>query len=215
MTTARRIVLLAVPPLLVVVMCVTFRTLAAVLGQKVGYFASFLFYWLVWCALIPTLLLGTHGVRKVFSSVRQPLGRPAWGGVLALAVPLVLGYGYAFPRAIPRADVGILVTSACLALVNGTLEELLWRGTFAAAFPASAFLGSLYPSFWFAVWHYAPQSLFQNRAPGGATSLVFVAGGVGLLWSWLARRTGSTRATTLSDVLFDFSGLGARVYAAA
>jgi membrane protease YdiL (CAAX protease family) len=34
----------------------------------------------------------------------------------------------------------------------------------------------------------------------------------GLQWGWVAWRTGSIRWTTVSHVLFDFSGLGARLY---
>ena len=48
--------------------------------------------------------------------------------------------------------------------------------------------------------------------PGGAWSFVLVAGIFGLGWAWLAQRSGSIRWTTLGHVLFDFGGLGARLY---
>jgi len=64
----------------------------------------------------------------------------------------------------------------------------------------------------FAVWHFAPQSVFPNPRPGATVSLVVAAGIVGLMWGWVAHKTKSIRWTTLSHILFDFSGLGGRVY---
>jgi membrane protease YdiL (CAAX protease family) len=99
-----------------------------------------------------------------------------------------------------------------IALVNGSLEELLWRGAYVSVFPESWFFGLFYPAIGFAVWHFAPQAVFPSRAPGGNLALVVVAGLVGLMWGWVALQSGSILWTTVSHVLFDFSGLGARVY---
>jgi membrane protease YdiL (CAAX protease family) len=129
-----------------------------------------------------------------------------------LIIPLLLGYGYAFPRAIGQASVSIVLLSALLAIINGTLEELLWRGAYLTAFQGNWFLGYIYPAFGFAIWHLAPQSIFRNPAPGGSIALVVVAGVVGLMWGWVSRQTGSILWGTVSHILFDFSGLGARIY---
>lgn len=64
----------------------------------------------------------------------------------------------------------------------------------------------------FGVWHYAPQSIFPNHYPGGSTSLVLFAAVLGLMWGWVAHRTGSIRLTAVSHVLLDFSGLSALLY---
>ncbi|MGE5577491.1 MAG: CPBP family intramembrane glutamic endopeptidase [Syntrophothermus sp.] len=99
-----------------------------------------------------------------------------------------------------------------VALVNGTLEEVLWRGLYVATYPGRLWPSYLYPALGFGVWHYAPQSIFPNSFPGGSTSLVLFAVGLGLMGGWVARRTGSVRWTTVSHVLLDFSGLGALLY---
>ena len=165
-----------------------------------------------WCLLFPLWLLKPDGLRKLFRDRRPRLGRPPWLGSLCLLLPLALGYGYAFPRARRQANLPILLSSAAIALVNGTLEELLWRGTYAALFPQHLFWGYIYPALGFAVWHFAPQSVFPNQAPGGNVSLVATAGILGLLWGRVARQSRSIRWTTVSHVLFDFSGLGGRIY---
>lgn len=204
-------VLVFTPPLLLGSCWLVFSLAGAALGARAGYFAGFLFYWIVWCLLLPALLLGGR-LRAGFRPVGRPLGAKPWLALVLLLWPLALGFGYAFPQALPKAGWLVVAASLALALVNAVLEELLWRATYLAAFPGSAFWGWLYPSLGFAVWHYAPQAVFPSAAPGGATALVIVAGLVGLGWGYVARATGTSRWTAASHALFDFSGLGARIY---
>jgi uncharacterized protein len=96
--------------------------------------------------------------------------------------------------------------------MNGTLEELLWRGVFVTVFHSSWLLGVLLPTIGFAVWHVAPQLVHPSRAPGRTASFVLVSGVLGLMWGRVAFTTGSILRTAISHVLFDFSGLRARVY---
>jgi membrane protease YdiL (CAAX protease family) len=191
---------------------VAFRRLVAHFGFKCGYLGGFLFYWVVWCLLLPWWVLGTDGILQLFREGSSRFGQPAAVGVILLVLPCLLGYGYAFPRAIGQADILIVVLSAALALTNGTLEELLWRGTYLKAFSGNWLLGYVYPSLGFAVWHFAPQDVAPNRASGGRLSFVAAAGVVGLMWGWVARGSGSILWPAISHVLSDFSGLGARIY---
>jgi len=210
--STKQIVLILTPFVLLATTYLVFQQAAAWLGPTRGYLVGFLFYWIVWCLLLPWWILGPGGLTLVFRDVANRFGRPAWLGVVLLLIPLLLGYGYAFPRAIGQANLVIVLLSAVIALVNGTLEELLWRGAYVVAFDGAWFLGFVYPAIGFAVWHFAPQSIFPNTAPGGNLSLVIVAGLVGLMWGWVARQSKSILWATLSHVLFDFSGLGARIY---
>jgi membrane protease YdiL (CAAX protease family) len=212
MLTSKQVVLIITPVVLLGTTYLTFQRLVALFGAKGGYLGGFLFYWIVWCLFLPWWILGTDGVLRIFRDVPSRFGQPVWLGAALLIIPLLLGYGYAFPRAIEQANITIVLFSALLAIVNGTLEELLWRGAYLTTFQGNWFLGYVYPTIGFAVWHFAPQSIFPSPAPGGSTSLVIVAGLVGLMWGWVAMQTGSILWATVSHVLFDFSGLGARVY---
>lgn len=212
MASIKQLALIALPPVLLGTTYLVFQTLVGAFGLKLGYLGGFLFYWIVWCLLFSWWLLGTERMLGLFRDVPNRLGRPAWVGAILLVLPLALGYGYAFPRAIGQADALIIILSLVIAVVNGAMEELLWRGAYGSAFPDNWFLATLYPAIGFAVWHFAPQSVVPNPAPGGAVSLVVVAGLVGLGWAWVAHRTKSILWVTLSHVLFDFSGLGARIY---
>jgi membrane protease YdiL (CAAX protease family) len=189
-----------------------FRRLAARLGPKGGYFGGFLFYWLFWCLLLPMWVLGPRRLPALFREGFAPLARPTRFDLLLLAVPPMVGYSLAFPRALAQANKKIVLASAGQALVNASAEELLWRGTYQAVFPRSFALGYLYPSVGFAEWHYAPQVVFPSRYPGGASSFVVSAGLFGLLWARVASRSGSIGWCVVSHILLDFSGLGARIY---
>jgi membrane protease YdiL (CAAX protease family) len=200
------------PPVLIGSTWAAFRWFAHLWGARPGYFAGFLFYWCVWCLALPLALLGRARVRALLRPPPIPLRRQGPVIALSLVVPVVLVYAYEFPRVIGMATPIVLAGSAAIALVNGALEELLWRGAFVEVFPNDRLLGYVYPSVAFALWHVAPQSIFANPAPGGRASLVAVSLVLGLLWGNVARRTGSIRWTSVAHILFDFSGLGARLY---
>jgi len=99
-----------------------------------------------------------------------------------------------------------------LALLDATLEELLWRGSYIAIFHDSWQLGVAFPAVGFGMWHLSPQLLHLNRAPGGKLSFVAVSMVIGLMWGWVAFAASSILLTSIAHLMFDFSGLGAKVY---
>jgi len=70
---------------------------------------------------------------------------------------------------------------------NGFFEEVLWRGVYARIFPDSLFLRMIWPSVWFALWHYVPGSVFSGNPLG----LMIGAGLMGLYLSYLTKKTNS------------------------
>jgi membrane protease YdiL (CAAX protease family) len=79
-------------------------------------------------------------------------------------------------------------------------------------FPENWLLGYVYPTLGFGLWHLAPLSVIPNRAPGGSLSFVAVSVSLGLIWGWVAMRSKSILWTSVAHILFDFSGLGGRLY---
>jgi uncharacterized protein len=212
MPETRQKVLLALPILVLATTYPAYQLFVGAWGDKIGYLAGFLFYWLFWCLLIPLWVLGRAGLNDLFRRVVQPFGSPAWLGLLLLIWPLLLAALAVLPVKLSQATLIIVVASAALALVNATLEELLWRGAYIKAFPTSAVWGWLYPSVGFAIWHLAPQSIHGNPMPGGAATFLLGALVIGLSYGWVAWRTGSIRWTVASHVLMNFLGLGATLY---
>lgn len=208
----RKVALLVAPVILLGSTTIVFRRLAFHFGSKRGYFGGFLFYWLFWCVLLPLWVLGPRRLRDMIRVTGPQASGLTHLDLLLLAVPPIVGYSLAFPRALAQANKKIVLASGALALANATAEEVLWRGTYTAIFPNRFVLGYLYPTVGFALSHYAPQTVFPSRYPGGASSFVASAGLFGLLWGRVAFRSGSVGWTVLSHALLDFSGLGARLY---
>ncbi len=207
-------VLWTAPLLLIPSMVVAFQVLVHRLGFKTGYLAAFLIYWSVWGALFPLLTLGSRGVRVLLEEgVRPGRGeRRVW--LALLAIPPLLAAVTVLPTKFSQATPAVILGSAALALVNGILEELLWRGLYVWGFPELLGSGYLYPAIGFALWHLAPQAVHPTAMPGGVPA--FLAGALffGLCWGWVARRSRSIRWVVISHVLTDFLGLGALVYLA-
>jgi membrane protease YdiL (CAAX protease family) len=197
-------------PLLLTLSCgFVFWLCGLYFSKPAAHVLGFLFYWIFWCLFVPLQLVGWEGIKGMFSTSRTNL---SFSVVLCLLLPLVLGYGYVFPRAVVKANMVIVVVSLLMAIVNATLEEVLWRGVYIKCFNDNKWLAIVYSSAGFAIWHYCPQIIYSNPNPGGAHSFVAFAFVLGLLYAFAAYKQQSIFWVTISHILFDFSGLGARVY---
>jgi membrane protease YdiL (CAAX protease family) len=176
-------------------------------GIKWGYLAGFIFYWIIWCTVVPLVFVGPKSIISFFKS--SPVFD--YKILFCLVALLVFVYAYAFPKSIKQATVPIVFLSFVLALVNATLEEVLWRTTYLKIF-SNRWISIVYAALGFAVWHYAPQVILVNRNPGGAHSFVFFSFAFGLCMSYVAFRQQSVFWTTISHTLLDFAGMGALFY---
>jgi hypothetical protein len=178
--TSQQWALLITPPFLLLTTFLTYNGLAAVLGVKFGYFGGFCFYWIIWCLLLPYWVLKPRGLRELLRDGHPRLGRPAWLGPACLFVPPVVAYAFCFPHALLHATPLIILTSIPLAIVNATMEEVLWRGTYVTIFPRHVVVGYLYPAMGFGIWHLAPLSIVPSTMSGGSLSFVIFAVVLGL-----------------------------------
>lgn len=189
-----------------------FHFLTQYFGRKTGYFAGFVFYWLFWCLAIPLLFIGKESIAGLFK-LRQPvLGNKKLLNMLFLTLPLVLVYSFEFPKVLKQSDAIIIFASVGLSIINATAEEILWRGTLLKLMGTNLKWYLFLSSLGFAIWHFAPLSIFSNNNPGGSLSFIAVSFVLGILYSSVARNTKSILLTTVSHILFDFAGLGARIY---
>lgn len=198
----RQWALLAAPFVLLATTYGAYQGLVAWLGLKPGYLAGFLFYWLFWCFLFPLWLVGKAGLRTMFRAGRPNFPQPVILSLLLLFLPLVGGFFVMTLPRLPHATFWVVVVSAVIALVNAVGEEILWRGTYLQLFANDRIRGSIYPTLMFGLWHLAPTSVVGNP-----WVIVTSATFVGLVYGWVAWRTGSIRWTTIFHVLTDFTGL--------
>jgi membrane protease YdiL (CAAX protease family) len=190
--------LLVLPFALFLSAAAVFLGLSSRLGRTPGYLLGFVFYWLVWCLLVPRLVLGRAGFRSLMTDQKSLFSRQNW---LAAALLLVVTgvtlvmYLQGFLHASPAL---ILVAIPC-ALIDGLSEEILWRGLYIRSFPSNPWLAVVYPSVGFALWHIVPQLVFPSS--GGIFVFVLSTLFLGLAYGWIAYRVGSARWTALSHSL--------------
>jgi membrane protease YdiL (CAAX protease family) len=122
---------------------------------------------------------------------------------LLLLIPLL---GAGLYRLVPGMEyrkpalwVFILLLSTNLG--NGFFEELLWRGVYLKLFPQNILWGWIWPSVWFALWHYAPGSISPDGNPWG---LMIGSGMMGFYFGFLARHTGTIWWTILAHAIGGF-----------
>lgn len=208
MSSAMRKALLWAPVLVVGTTAIAFAVFPSVLGRRAGFLAAFLFYWIVWGGLFSLFVLKPHGLRLIF--------RWRWAEApslnLLLFLPPLAPALFAVPPWSARASVPVVGASVVIALANGTFEEVLWRGTYLAAFPRSTLLGIVYPALGFALWRISP--LLARPGHDAATVFWAVSGWLllGLVWGTVAWRTRSVVGSVLSHVATGFLGFGVLAY---
>jgi membrane protease YdiL (CAAX protease family) len=168
-------------------------------------------------ALVAVLLVGVPLVTPSFA--------PAWGFVLVLAaywalfcIPVSLifiaptdrsrlgvqiagvFFGALWPHlgALSATAIGLGVV---VGLLNGTLEELAWRGAYLSTFRDKPLLGFAAGWVLFTLWH-IPLSMTAGMVfEGGPLMLIGSSAGLGLLWSAVAFRTGSLAYVVPAHIL--------------
>jgi membrane protease YdiL (CAAX protease family) len=190
-------------------MYVVFRAMAAWLGPRPGFVASFVVYWLLWGLAVPLWFMGRDGVIDLFRPVRSMSAMSRTLVAVLLAAPAVFGFLFVFPSLFPDGEANLIALFAVYALLNGVLEESFWRGLFARAFPNDALRSILYPAVGFGVWHLVVLSMSGLFPPVAPTAAFMAAMGLGLMYGWITRLTGSIRWVAASHVLLNLAGLGA------
>jgi uncharacterized protein len=207
----RRTVLLA-PLVLIASMYMVFEVDVAWLGPTRGYMAAFALYWIAWGFALPIWLLGLDGFVDLFAPGKgNRWGLPSMTALPLLAAPALFGFLFVFPTSFPAADTRVLLAIAGYAIVNGVLEEAFWRGLFVRAFPNDRLYGVLYPALAFALWQLVPMTKSPSAIPAGAAAVVGTGLITGLLFGWVAWRTGSVRWTAMAHSAMNLSGIGALV----
>ena len=185
---------------LIAAMAFVVPALTSALGSQ-GYLLTLVIYWLGFC--LPVILFHVRGQRGPRLYSEKLAWRDWWvPGLLLLQVGVV-----SLVAVVPNTS--LLTTHAAMlaalvAGVNGPLEEVAWRGGFLTRFADRPRLGFGLSWVLFTAWH-APLALSHGIVfDGGWMALVGGAAGLGLLWSWVAWRTGSVFWVGIAHVLTNF-----------
>lgn len=198
-------------PVLCISMLLLMPFLTGNIGKTAGYVTGFCIYWLIFC--LPVSVYCSGGFSKLREIYRQKSNisatRKTIYYVLAL-IPCIATFFAVFKNISPIAGFQVLIIALVFGIINGTLEEMFWRGIFNKIFNDHLILAYLYPSLFFGIWHIA--LCFANGIvyQGGAPSLVGGSLFMGLLWGIAAYKTKSVKIVTAAHIttnFFAFTGL--------
>jgi membrane protease YdiL (CAAX protease family) len=183
----KQIIAIVIPPVLIAIMYPVFYSLVETLAiDRIAWYIGLAIYWLIWGAAFPLLMIGKDKVKKL---VRPQ--KPNVKILLLISIPLlgalatrlfVPGMGY------EKESVCILLLLLSTPFGNGFFEEILWRGVYVTLFPKSVFYRMIWPSVWFAIWHYVPGSVLHENITG-FIGLMVGSGLMGLYLSYLTTKT--------------------------
>ena len=209
LTTARRVGLIVAPLLILVSVYVVVGFTIAQFGFDPGYLLGIAFYWVVWCIAFPLWAVGKRGLVAMFRGEGGRSASPSVLGWVLLAIPVVFMLVAVLPQVWPHLTASFILLSILIGLVNGTLEEVLWRGTYLVAFPRNRWLGFLYPAIGFSLWHLAPYA--QTADPTLFEYVMVMVGGLifGLCWGYVAWRTRTIRWSVYSHIAANIASMAA------
>ena len=195
---ARQIYAILAPVALMAMMYPIFRLLARRFGTKnwrLGRYLGLAIYWLIWGAVFPWMMLGKENIIRII----QPQHLTVKIFFLVL-FPLVMSALYKFISKMkyekPSLWIFVLLLSTCFG--NGIFEELIWRGVYMWLFPNSIMFSIIWPSMFFALWHYIPGSINPD---GNVAGLIIGSGLMGFYLGFLARHTGTIWWTIIMHTL--------------
>jgi membrane protease YdiL (CAAX protease family) len=201
--TVRRRAILAAPAAVPVSMALVFGWLSHRLSPRAAYNAGFALYWLACCIGFPIWILGPRRAARLLTQGR----RPSAIETLLLLVPVV---GAATTELVPnrtKIDATVALVMAAAGVINGTGEELLWRGVFLEEFPDDRLRGLIWPLVGFSLWHLAPQMILPSRH--GRWPFVLGSTLVGSASAISAWRSGGLRNCLVPHIATDCCGVTA------
>lgn len=166
--------------------------------SRAGYLFALAFYWLTFCLPV----IGWHALPGNDGHLlSERLAWRHWWIPLALLVQVSAVAVLNFVPSTSILTSGGMWLALLVATINGPLEEIAWRGGFLGTFRDRPRLGFWLGWILFTLWH-TPLLLSQGIAfPGGPVAVIGGAAVLGLVWAWVAWRTGSVFYASLAHTL--------------
>lgn len=179
------------------------------LNAEFGYVLGFLFYWAIWCFLVPLLILKGEGIVSLFREANPLFRKSNWLPAALLVLIVVITVAMYPPIKLLAAPGKLIIIAIPVAILNGVCEELLWRGLYVKAFPGNRILGFVYPSIGFALWHVSPQLVIP--AESGIWPFVVSTLFLGISYGWISYRTGSIKWNVISHSIGGILDVGGAI----
>jgi len=158
-TNIKQKICIITPPILIALMYFVFQWLPGVFSDRIAWFLGLVIYWILWGIIFSLFMIGKENLLKIIRPQKPDLKI-----ALLVAIPLIITL---IGRFIPgmeyeKNSFWIFILLLTTAFGNGFFEEVLWRGVYFQLFPDNIFYRMIWPSLWFAIWHYAPGSVMSD-----------------------------------------------------
>jgi membrane protease YdiL (CAAX protease family) len=181
---------------------VLFQITSRIFEPKWGFIIGFLGYW-SYCLLTAWLISGSNlnYLKNMWYQKWENKNSKLIGIVLAIVVIACFFIGFVPDVAKLTVSTGALVL--IMAVLNGPIEELYWRGLYLLEYRDNTRIGFIVSVFLFGTWHFSLWFAKGMIYKEGIVPVVIVPYGLGLLWAWSARSNGNIRATVLTHILIN------------
>jgi len=209
LTSTQKRFLLISPLILIISTALVFVLFTNWLGRDLGYVIGFIYYWLVWCLLIPLKILNRNGVINLLKEERSLFSKSNW--LSAFIFTLIIGITIFLytPGRIFTKPTKLLFIAIPVAIINGVCEEIYWRGLFLKVFPNNIMFGLILPAIGFACWHISPQLVFPAEI--GILPFIVSTFFLGISYSFITYKTRSIKWNILSHSLGGILDLGGAI----
>jgi membrane protease YdiL (CAAX protease family) len=204
LSSQKKYFLLILPILLTASTVFVFSGAAQWFGNDKGYLVGFGFYW-IWCLSVPLICWGKEGYHLLFTEETPLLKKENWLLIGFLSLTVVGAIWMYFIPNLATVSIWVVLFSP-VTIINGTCEEILWRGVYVKAFRKNVFWGCIYPAIGFAFSHISPELVFP--ADEGMLPFIVSTFFLGLAYGWVAYKTGSAKWTAITHSLIGLLAFG-------
>jgi len=183
----KQIIACIIPLVLISVMYPIFNSFAGALANdRIAWYLGLITYWIIWGLVFPLIIIGKKNVTELI--------RPQKPTIKILIPMLIILLGALSVRLfVPGMEYEkqsgwILILLLSTSFGNGFFEEVLWRGVYFKLFPNKIFYRMVWPTIWFAIWHYIPGSVLHENVTG-LIGLMAGSGLMGLVLSYMTKKT--------------------------
>lgn len=207
-------ILFLVATLLVAVMIIFSLLIGNVANKTFSYILTSLVYWCIFCIPLSFYFLGGRkGIKNAYAKHSLPILRTNKRILIIFAFIPCLGTLFAvFIPNMTVFPIQVFGIALLYALINGTVEELFWRGVFVSTFPNDILRGYILPTLLFGLWHIALYILKDMKYQGGFATLVGGAAFMGFLWGFVAYKTKSIQVVTIAHIITNFFAFSGMIY---
>jgi membrane protease YdiL (CAAX protease family) len=186
------------PPILMGVMALVYYFVGIIFGRELGWYLGLVVYWMLCGLLFSAWLIGIRKTKELSSPRKLKLKF-----IPIIIFPVIMAFLFSYFTGIEYTKVDLvgIILLVTTSIGNGIFEEILWRGAYMDLYPDNFFLRIIYPTFWYAIFHFASGISSSNSRIIG---LVIGSAFFGLYLALIAKWTNTIWWSILCHILGGF-----------